>query len=165
MKLNGKWGVIDKIANEILDFKYDEIILLNNMNYEVRMDKKWGILSPHGKVLTKVEYDYFLPIKKNEALGLKGMNFEIIYNSAFRIQQHSAIVKKITNAGITLEVPLKSGKIMGLTYKISGLLHIDEVNRAKVSFKDFREDDIISVYIISADEEKQILSFSIINPK
>lgn len=82
---NGKWGVIDKSNQPVIDFIYDHISR-GDMTYEgktthyvIQQHDKYGLLSPTGNVLLKPIYDEidddillddFLKVKQNGKYGL-----------------------------------------------------------------------------------------------
>jgi hypothetical protein len=58
VKLNNKWGMIDKVGNIILPIKYDEILPFGKDKYTVQIDKKYGLANISRSELPKVKYDF-----------------------------------------------------------------------------------------------------------
>ena len=68
IKKNGKWGVINKEGNLVIDTIYDEILLLpeydlftltdQNTDIVVVKDGKYGVIDLNGKIMVPTEYDY-----------------------------------------------------------------------------------------------------------
>ena len=56
VKLNNKWGTIDKLGNIILPIRYDDIGATLNDNYRVEVNGKYGLMN-NSKKLTDVKYD------------------------------------------------------------------------------------------------------------
>ncbi|MEN3371954.1 WG repeat-containing protein [Dechloromonas sp. ZS-1] len=64
-KLDGKWGVIDRQAKRIIDFKYQEVRLIDNSNLvSVNNNNKWEYVSLATKESTKVFFDNAFPVWK-----------------------------------------------------------------------------------------------------
>ena len=57
VKLNGRWGFIDKYGNEFICCQYDEAESFNNGFAEVKLDGKWGIINHTGKEVISCKYD------------------------------------------------------------------------------------------------------------
>ena len=57
--INNKYGVIDEEGNGIIDFKYEdiEIVNYNPVLYKVKQNNKYGILDKQGKILVNISYD------------------------------------------------------------------------------------------------------------
>ena len=45
VKLNGKWGFVDKSGNEAVPLKYDEVRLFSEGLAAVKLNGKWGFIS------------------------------------------------------------------------------------------------------------------------
>ena len=54
-----KYGVIEKIGEEIVEPKYDEIDGFYNGVAAVRLNDKWGLIDRNGNEITPIKYDIF----------------------------------------------------------------------------------------------------------
>ena len=62
MKLNNKWGLINKRGEEITTFKYDDISLIDTLSsppiFRVYIGKKTGVVDVNGNEIIPIVYDY-----------------------------------------------------------------------------------------------------------
>ena len=56
VKLNGKWGFINKIGEEVITCKYDGVLWFSGGLAEVQLDGKWGCLNYTGFLVVPIEY-------------------------------------------------------------------------------------------------------------
>ena len=56
VKLNRRWGFIDKLGREVTDFKYDDIKSCSNGAVAVKLGGKWGFINSKGKEVIKPKY-------------------------------------------------------------------------------------------------------------
>lgn len=54
-KINNKYGFIDTVNRITIPFKYDEIIF-NGQDFDVRIDKMWGVLNLLGREYIQIKY-------------------------------------------------------------------------------------------------------------
>lgn len=54
--LQGKFGFINTQGQKVIPFKYDEIVLREDGQYNVRINNRWGILSADGREITHIKY-------------------------------------------------------------------------------------------------------------
>jgi methyl coenzyme M reductase subunit D len=68
VRLNGKWGHVDKTGQEIISCKYDDKIgnFSNNMA-QVKSDGKWGYIDQTGQEIIPCKYDYMGGFSNNMA--------------------------------------------------------------------------------------------------
>ena len=57
VKLNGKYGFIDKEGKEIIPLKYDEVREFREGLATVELNKKWGFVDKEGKEVISLKYD------------------------------------------------------------------------------------------------------------
>ena len=61
VKLNGKWGFIDKTGKEVVPLKYDDFYRPRPTVYQsiiaAKLNGKWCFINGKGKVLTPLKYD------------------------------------------------------------------------------------------------------------
>ncbi len=58
VKLNGKWGYINKIGKEVIPLKYDYLYAFREGLAEAELNKKWGFIDRTGKEIIPIKYDY-----------------------------------------------------------------------------------------------------------
>jgi hypothetical protein len=62
VRLNGKWGVVDKQGNEIAAPKYDDVEIVQFKDYYVhvkaKVNDKWGVIDNQGNEIIPYEYTY-----------------------------------------------------------------------------------------------------------
>ncbi len=58
VKLNDKWGYIDKSGNEVIPIKYDYVDGFSEGLARVNLNDKWGFIDKSGKEITPLKYDY-----------------------------------------------------------------------------------------------------------
>lgn len=59
VKLDGKWGIIDKSGNVVIPCKYDnEYLSFNEDLAAVELDGKWGFIDKSGKLVIPCKYEY-----------------------------------------------------------------------------------------------------------
>ena len=49
VKLNGKWGYVDKSCKEVIPCKYDDACHFNNGLAKVKLNGKWGYINKKGE--------------------------------------------------------------------------------------------------------------------
>lgn len=73
VKSNGKWGIIDKNWNIILDCKYDGIdgVYKNNGNLTsiVSLNNKWGLVDRYGNIIVDFKYDFIFGFDSDSNLA------------------------------------------------------------------------------------------------
>jgi hypothetical protein len=57
VKLDGKWGFIDKTGKKIIPLKYDDAEHFSEGLAPVKLDDKWGFIDKTGKEVTSFKYD------------------------------------------------------------------------------------------------------------
>ncbi len=57
VKLNGKWGYIDKTGQEVVPCKYDDAGDFNQGLARVERDDKWGYIDQTGREVVPCKYD------------------------------------------------------------------------------------------------------------
>lgn len=56
-KQNGKWGLVDKQGNTILDFIYDKTTSSNEHGFAgIYKDEKWGVVDEKGNIIVEPKY-------------------------------------------------------------------------------------------------------------
>lgn len=58
VKLNGKWGYIDKTGKVVIPYKYDFAYHFSEGLAPVKLNDKWGYIDKTGKVVIPSKYDY-----------------------------------------------------------------------------------------------------------
>ena len=76
VKLNGKYGFIDKQGKEICEPKYDYVDDFNNGFAYIRLNGKYGFINEQGKEICEPKYDYvgyfksgFAEVRLNDKYG------------------------------------------------------------------------------------------------
>ena len=57
VKLNGKWGYVDKSSKEVIPCKYDDACHFNNGLAKVKLNGKWGYINKKGEEVISLKYD------------------------------------------------------------------------------------------------------------
>ncbi len=57
VKLNGKWGFIDKLGNEVVPCKYDDVYHFSEGLAMVKLNGKWGFIDKLGNEVAPCKYD------------------------------------------------------------------------------------------------------------
>ena len=57
VKLNGKWGFIDKSGMEVIPLKYQDAVDFNEGATAVKAADKWGFIDKTGKEITSIKYE------------------------------------------------------------------------------------------------------------
>ena len=57
VKLNGKWGFIDKTGKEVIPIKYDNAGSFSERLASVKLNDKWGFIDKTGKEVIPIKYD------------------------------------------------------------------------------------------------------------
>ena len=57
VKLNGKWGAIDRSGNEIVPIKYDNVWSFSEGLASVKLNGSWGVIDKYGNEVVPIEYD------------------------------------------------------------------------------------------------------------
>ena len=57
VKLNGKWGAIDKLGNEVVPIEYDEVFAFSEGVASVKLNGYWGAIDKSGNEIVPIEYD------------------------------------------------------------------------------------------------------------
>ena len=183
-KKNGNWGIIDEEGNTIIPFEYSAIGEFvdgktkaekgdwrnkrhgyideqGNAIIEVIQEienglligkkfEKWGVVTKD--VETVISFDYKrIEMMRGHFVVIELGKFQLIKQNGLREQIVKCSVNGISNFGVFLEF---SG--------IKGLLHINEIKRAGKNIADFFKGKILNLYILSADANKQRVSFSIL---
>lgn len=68
VKLNGKWGIIDKANKTIIHFQYDSIVNLEKEVIPFLKDGNWGYLSPNGLEVIRPIYKEANEFKNRKAI-------------------------------------------------------------------------------------------------
>jgi hypothetical protein len=76
-KLNGKWGILDKNGNEIIEAKYENILSGDNGVFTY-YDKSWGIIDKTGKIVIVPTFYNISPFEKDRALARLGKSYTIL---------------------------------------------------------------------------------------
>ena len=58
VKLNDKWGFVDKAGEDVIPLKYDYAEFFNEGLARVRLNDKWGFVDKAGKEVIPLKYDY-----------------------------------------------------------------------------------------------------------
>ena len=58
VKLNGKFGFIDKTDRMVIEPKYDDALSFSEILTAVKLNNKWGFIDKTGKWIIKPKYDY-----------------------------------------------------------------------------------------------------------
>lgn len=77
VKLNNKWGQIDKLGNIILPIRYENIGATLKDNYRVEINGKYGVMNNYKK-LTEVKYDSIGAFEKEFTMVKIGNKFGFI---------------------------------------------------------------------------------------
>ena len=72
VKLNGKWGFIDKTGKEVIPIKYDGAWYFSEGLASVKLNDKWGFIDKAGKEVTPIKYD--MAISFSEGLANVELN-------------------------------------------------------------------------------------------
>ena len=65
VKLNGKWGFIDKTGKEIVPCKYDWVGSFSELLTMVKLNGQWGYIDKTGKEICPIKYDYVYDFNKD----------------------------------------------------------------------------------------------------
>src|SRR4030095_5504900 len=57
VKLNGKWGFIDKTGKEVIPLRYQDVVDFHEGFAAVKADNKWGFIDKTGKEITSIKYE------------------------------------------------------------------------------------------------------------
>ena len=57
VKMNGKWGLIDKSGREVIPCKYDYAMVFSEGLAQVKMNGKWGYIDKSGREVIPCKYD------------------------------------------------------------------------------------------------------------
>ncbi|MDR3227382.1 MAG: WG repeat-containing protein [Prevotellaceae bacterium] len=60
VKLNGKYGLIDKSGNEVISCKYDYVSLFRENLALVKLNRKWGFINKTDNEVIPLKYDKIL---------------------------------------------------------------------------------------------------------
>ena len=58
VRLNNKWGFIDKTGKEIIPFKYDFALIFREGLADVKLNNKWGFIDKTDQLVIPFKYDY-----------------------------------------------------------------------------------------------------------
>jgi len=108
VKLNGKFGILNKLGKEITNYEYDIIGSFNNGFCTVASGNKWGFIDTLGKEIIGCKYDYISDFDNNIAKFLLNNKWGIIdskgneiilpvYNYISNINEKIIIANKLTN--------------------------------------------------------------------
>lgn len=75
VKVNGKWGFINKSGKEVIKPEYDAATDFENGFARVKLNGRWGCINKKGKVVVPIEYNIVLSISE----GLAGVRRGYIY--------------------------------------------------------------------------------------
>jgi hypothetical protein len=85
VKLNDKWGVINKKGDLVIPFYYDEIGIFSNGLAPVKIKNKWGFINKFGHVVVDTIYDEVVMFNKglarvqlNNKIGYIDINGELV---------------------------------------------------------------------------------------
>lgn len=56
--------VMDKTGNELFDFEYDKIEVLNDFLFSIKKGNTYGLMNKDGKVITPIQYDRIIPTRE-----------------------------------------------------------------------------------------------------
>lgn len=76
VKVNGKWGFINKSGKEVIKPEYDAASDFENGFARVKLNGRWGCINKKGKVAVPIEYNTVLPIREGLAGVRRGFPFE-----------------------------------------------------------------------------------------
>ena len=77
IKLNSKWGIVDRSGTEIFAPKYANILPGEN-GYFIFYDNGWGMMDKTGKIIVSPTMFSITPFEKDRAMGKMGKSFTII---------------------------------------------------------------------------------------
>ncbi len=78
LKINGKYGYIDKTGKEGTPFKFDVGYPYSAGRAAVCYKWKWGYINKAGKEITKMEYDFAYPFADGMAIAIKNDKYGYI---------------------------------------------------------------------------------------
>ncbi len=81
VRKKNKLGVINSNGNIVLDLKYKNIKICNDINFAVKTNKKWQIINNNGKILRGEHYDTISDFNKNGLAVATSGNKSFIINS------------------------------------------------------------------------------------
>jgi predicted RNA-binding protein with RPS1 domain/competence CoiA-like predicted nuclease len=179
---NNNWGYIDEQGNIIIPFEYSEIgeFINGKAKAKARKYNNWGYINEQGNAILEVikeienglligkkfenwgiedkdrhiiiPFDYErIEMMRNHFVVIKLGRFQLIKQNGLKEQTVKCSVSGISDFGVFLEF---SG--------IKGLLHMSEIKRTEKNIIDFSKRGIENLYIVSADVDRQRISFSIL---
>ena len=89
VKLNGKWGAIDKLGNEVVPIEYDEVWAFREGLASVKLNGSWGVIDKYGNEVVEIKYDH--PVVFKEGLASVSIN------------EKYGIIDKLENEVVPLE--------------------------------------------------------------
>ncbi len=100
VKLNEKWGVIDKTHKEVVPPRYDYIstFFFNEGLASVQLNKKWGFIDKTGKEVIPLIYDYADDFKDGKAIVEKDGKEFFIDKTGKEIEDNNAVFNKMATA-------------------------------------------------------------------
>ncbi len=76
VKMNGKWGFINRDGDEVIPFQYEDVKELY-----VKKDGKWGLIDETGKEIIPIRYAALFPTWKWFAVSIDSLKFGFIDSS------------------------------------------------------------------------------------
>ena len=89
VKLNGKWGYIDKTGKEVIPCIFDGVIYDNKMFY-ASFNGKYGCLNQLGDIIVPFIYDT-IPFFEDGQIKITNADISIIYNIEGEIVRYENI--------------------------------------------------------------------------
>lgn len=127
VKLNGKFGVVDKNFNVIIDCIYDLILpFYGSTNiFAVELNNKWGIINKEGEVLIETKYDGIL--------GGSTKLFKCYEDGKIKIKDYKDNTIVTANSSLDIINIVNEDKIIVKNENKVGLIDYD--GNLKISFK------------------------------
>lgn len=123
VKLDGKWGFIDKMGNEVVPLEYEQVDSFSEGLAAVKQNGKWGYIDKAGKEVVPCKYDNARSF--SEGLAVVGLNGkwgfidktgkEIVpckYTEARPFSEGLAAVREGTGLGIKWGFVDKTGEVV-----------------------------------------------------